>query len=1050
MEKLIEKIKNLTVKQKIIIGIVGAILVIAIVVGIVVLVSGGDEPEIKDSESDVVKEYIIDVKTEGGKAFEKLEIHVYEDNTLTDLVAVGKTDENGTYSFSANASDNYVVVLKEVPTGYPVEEYYELKEESLSLVLEAQLLSADEVAALVAEGDYIRLGEVAADISVTVDGKTYTVSELLQEKKAVIINFWFEGCVPCKDEFPYMEEAYKQYSDKLEILAVNPYDGDDTSVAAYKADLGLTFQVAKTELTWANGYNITACPTTIVIDRYKTVAFIHSAAVPSTESFTTLFDYFTSDDYTQTTVKSLDDIVTKVEGGDGNKANPFEEYRTEFEADVAAGTEVYYQMYKVNGMRLEIADPNAYVVFNEQKYEAVDGKVSLILATADTYSPALFAIGNTASDAKTFAVTLSFVEGSSGNPFAMNLGDFNVSIAAGNESGVYYTYTATENGTLTLNCTSVTAGVSYDFSLYNTVSSALRNLSSDGDNDTAVSITVNAGDLVQISIGALPNTEGDIPATDFTFHASFEAGEGTGIDPNATVDYKITVTDQKGNAIAGVTIKLNGDIVLTTNESGVATTSLPGGNYIAVITAPSGYKEDSTEYIMTKYDHDLTVTLEKTTIVTKTYTVKVEDENGKAIAGAGVTVNGNYVKTDSNGKASFKLEEGSYSASAAADGYETASKKFGSSTDITVTLKKETVAVKEVTYTVSVVTYKDKAVKGVNVQFMNGDAVVAEVAVDDSGKATASLKEGTYTAIVSDDEYGSGTITLTASNNSVKLVAAKSLDMTKTQEVCEKKVVTIKLGASHVAINKDGDNYLFYTPTKSGKYCIRTTNTEAKVTYCGGEYSLSTPVYESNEYTINVDSSQAENDVAYVFSITGAANTVVIIERIGDAEEIVEIPDYEGTCGTPSKFTMTEDGSKLTYFDATATSSVTIVKGTDGYYHYGSANGPLVYINLESASYISINSVVNSQSFKNLEKNEAYNALMIQYTGSKDTMGNVIVASCLDSKYGVYPLNDDLMHMVKYGGKQMGWWAQGEANYLFGSKTVDPETAWLCLCGYVK
>ena len=93
---------------------------------------------------------------------------------------------------------------------------------------------------------------------------------------------------------------------------------------------------------------------------------------------------------------------------------------------------------------------------------------------------------------------------------------------------------------------------------------------------------------------------------------------------------------------------------------------------------------------------------------------------------------------------------------------------------------------------------------------------------------------------------------------------------------------------------------------------------------------------------------------------------------------------------------------------------------------------------------------MNAQSFKNANKNEAYNALMIKYTGSKDTMGNVIVASCLDSTYGVYPLNDDLMHMVKYGGDQMGWWKKGEANYLFGSTTVDEATAWLSLCCYVK
>ena len=1042
MEKIKEFLSNMTKQQKIIAAsVAGAVVLIALIIGIVLIFSGGGTG---NSEGGV-KTYTIEVKTEGGKAFEDLEVHVYEDSTLTDLSAVGKTDENGTYSFEAEASDKYVAVLKDVPAGYLVEEYYSFTNETISLALKAQLLSADDVSSA------LKLGSVAADMTITTaDGKTYTISELLKEKDAVVLNFWFEGCDPCRAEFPYMEEAYKQFSDKLEILAVNPYDGDDASVAAYKANLGLTFPMAKADAKFAAIYNVAAYPTTIVIDRYGTIGFMHTGSVPNTDSFTALFEYFTSETYVQSTVRNLDDLVVKVEGGDGTQANPFEEYRTEFEVEVEGSKEVYYQMFKVDGMRLEIADSDAYVLFNGEKYEAVDGKVSLILKTADTYTPAVFAVGNKSTEKKTFTAKLSFVEGSSGNPFVMNLGNFNAKIEAGNEQGVYYTYIAAENGTLTLNCTSVTAGVKYDFSLYNTVSSALRNLSSDGDDDTAVSITVNAGDEVQILIGALPNEEGDIPATDFTFTASFEKGEGTGIDPNAKVDYKIIVTDNKGKAIAGVTVKLNDDIVLTTDASGVAATTLPGGNYIATITAPNGYKEDATEYIMTKYDNELSITLEKTTIVTKTYTVKVVDESGKAISGAGVTVDGQYVKTDSNGTASFTLEEGSYSVNVAANGYETASKNFGNNTTITVTLKKETVAAKTVTYTVSVVTYKDKAIKGVSVQFKNGDAVVAEVAVDDKGKATATLKEGTYTAIVSDDEYGSGVVTLTAKNNSVNLVAAKSLDMSKTKDVCEEKVVTIKVGASHVTLNKSDDNYLIYTPTKAGKYRIRTTNSDAKVTYCGGEYSLSTPIYEASEYTINVDSSQAENAVAYVFSVSGAAETVIIIERTGDAEEAVEVPNYEGTCGTPSKFTLASGGDKLTYFDATATASVTLVKGSDGYYHYGSATGPLVYINLESSSYISISAVVNAQSFKNANKNEAYNALMIKYTGSKDTMGNVIVASCLDSTYGVYPLNDDLMHMVKYGGDQMGWWKKGEANYLFGSTTVDEATAWLSLCCYVK
>lgn len=1045
MEKIKEFLGKMTKQQKIIAAVVAAVVVIACVVGIILAVGGGSQTGTESG----IKTYTVEVKTEGGKAFEKLEVHVFEDNTLTDLVAVGRTDENGCYSFEAQASSKYVVVIKNVPDGYPVEEYYSFDDCVLSLALKAQLLSTDNLAEL-----SLGLGDVMADLSVTVDGTTYTISELLKEKKAVVLNLWYEGCQPCKAEFPYINEAYAQYTEKLELLALNPYDGDEASVAAYKANLGLSFPMAKVDLQWQSVLGITAYPTTIVIDRYGTIAFVHMGSVPDTDTFTTLFEYFTSDSYVQSEIRNLDDIVVKEEGGDGSAGNPYQIIETEFDAQVAAGTENYYMAYKVNGMLLTINDADAYVIFNDTRYEAVDGKVSLILTTDDISLPATFVIGNAGSADKTFAATLSFVEGSQGNPYTMSLGDFSFHLEEGNDQGLYYTYTVTENGTLSLKCTSATAGVEYDFMLYNLNTYAVRNLSSDADGDGVVSILVDAGDVVQFNAGALMNSENKIPAADLTFNASFEAGAGTGIDKNAQVEYTVTVVSNKGKAVAGATVTISGEGIetqtLTTNESGVATISLPNGNFTAVVTAPSGYQADTTEYILTKQSNALQVTLVKTSTAQKTYSVTVLDESGKAISGASVTIGGSYSKTDANGKMSLTLEEDSYTASVVASGYESASKAFGSATDIKVTLKKETTTAKTVTYTVSVVTYKDKAIKNVNVQFKSGDAVVAEATTDSNGKASVTLKEGSYTAMVVDDKYGSARVALTAKSTSATVVAAENIEDNGTKTICDKVATVIKLGASYVELNASGDNYYVYTPTKAGQYEIKVTGSSTKVAYVGAsEQYISAPSYGGNSFDINVTSGQVGH-VICVFSVSKEANTVITIKRTGDAIEETVTPDYTGTCGTPSKFTLSTGGDKLEYFEATATKSVTVVKGDDGYYHYGSKTGPIVYINLESSSYISIKAVVNSQNFKSASLNEAYNSLMIKYTGSTDTMGNVLTASCLDSKYGIYPLNDDLMHMVKYGGDNMGWWDKSSANYLFGSEKVDSATAWLSLCCYVK
>ena len=143
------------------------------------------------------------------------------------------------------------------------------------------------------------------------------------------------------------------------------------------------------------------------------------------------------------------------------------------------------------------------------------------------------------------------------NPYTMNPGEFSVSVEAGNEQGVYYTYTATESGTLTVQCINVTKGVNYDYTLYNLNTYANRNLSSDGDTTgvPTVTIEVNAGDVVQFSVGTLPNENNEYPAGEFKFKVQHVAGEvSTGGNTGAYITYSVTVTDNNGKALSGVAV----------------------------------------------------------------------------------------------------------------------------------------------------------------------------------------------------------------------------------------------------------------------------------------------------------------------------------------------------------------------------------------------------------------------------------------------------------------------------------------------------------------
>ena len=247
--------------------------------------------------------YTVEVKTENGKAFEKVEVRVYTDTTKSDIVAVGKTDENGKFSFESKGSVGNVIYLEGIPMGYDVQESYEIEALDTVIALSAKLISEDAL-----EGVTFQLGDVFADMVVTTpDGKTCQISDILREKRAVVLNFWYLGCQPCRMEFPYLQNAYDSYKDVIEVLAINPMDGTDDTVAAFAQENGLTFPMAVCDAKWSEYMNVTAYPTTVVIDRYGTIAYIHTGGMEETD-FMKLFEFFTAEDYEQTTVRRLSDI----------------------------------------------------------------------------------------------------------------------------------------------------------------------------------------------------------------------------------------------------------------------------------------------------------------------------------------------------------------------------------------------------------------------------------------------------------------------------------------------------------------------------------------------------------------------------------------------------------------------------------------------------------------------------------------------------------------------------------------------------------------------
>jgi len=154
------------------------------------------------------------------------------------------------------------------------------------------------------------LGDVMHDFSyVEVSGTRHTLSEMLETKKAVMLNFWYTTCVPCQSEFPAIQKAYEVYGNKMGIIALDSQDSSK-EIAAFKADRGLTFHMALDAANVTGRFGVQGFPTTVIVDRYGVIAYKYTSSETSESVWKALFDKYTSDNYTQQENKDDGDTET--------------------------------------------------------------------------------------------------------------------------------------------------------------------------------------------------------------------------------------------------------------------------------------------------------------------------------------------------------------------------------------------------------------------------------------------------------------------------------------------------------------------------------------------------------------------------------------------------------------------------------------------------------------------------------------------------------------------------------------------------------------------
>lgn len=388
-------------------------------------------------------------------------------------------------------------------------------------------------------------------------------------------------------------------------------------------------------------------------------------------------------------------------------------------------------------------------------------------------------------------------------------------------------------------------------------------------------------------------------------------------------------------------------------------------------------------------------------------------------------------------------------------------------------------APEKLTYTVTLLDGNGNHMNNVIVKIMKGDEQIS-MKVYNGSAITFEAEADTYTVDINLSQldvpysYDQSLCTLTAENPSTTVrfyLNTPSAGSVFVGAPISSDYPAYSIGEGSFLVTLTPNDYTFFvfTPSAAAVYTVTyECNTDLAISYHGGTHFVqgidltgdSTDIVKyENGISINVYESNLGGSYVLAVKSTSADKCILRIKNVGDPGTRLEDQPWTPYTEEASKIaqhlnTAASATGTFTTVDVTEASLRAVFNDADGYYHLGTADGPILYIDLTTdTAYIpSVQIICANQRMGlyvyddngNVIEKRSFNELFHQYGMPTDDTapegGPVRV-----------PLTQKLAEAIQSFGEKSEWWKPGSEKNIFsnaGFNGYNQAFAWLLFCGY--